>query len=203
MKYCPKCQETKPTGEFSKNRSMRDGLQGWCKLCAAEKAKVYRKANRASLTQKNREWRAANPDKVAAYYEANKELINHRSREHYAANKERYRENRHRWMESNRERFTEYRNEWSRINGSGHRARCKRFGVPYTPISKTAIFVRDNWVCGLCGDAVDRTIPWPDPMSPTLDHIVPLSHPESPGHTDTNVHLAHFFCNLIKRASHG
>ena len=32
-KYCPRCRETKPETDFSKNRSKPDGLQGYCRKC--------------------------------------------------------------------------------------------------------------------------------------------------------------------------
>lgn len=32
-KRCPKCGETKPITEFSKNSKTKDGLQPWCKHC--------------------------------------------------------------------------------------------------------------------------------------------------------------------------
>ncbi len=35
-KVCPVCGVEKQAGEFSKNSSKKDGLQGWCKACAAE-----------------------------------------------------------------------------------------------------------------------------------------------------------------------
>jgi 5-methylcytosine-specific restriction endonuclease McrA len=197
-KRCPKCSETKPVESFSKNRGMKDGLQGWCKACTASNAKEYRKNNRAARTQYNKEWRAANPDKTAAHVANSKEY----RQQYYQANKEMVLAKSRAYQEANKEQVTKYKNEWSRINGSGHRARARRFGVPYTSINKTAIFERDQWICGLCGEFVDRTIPWPDPLSATLDHIVPLSRGiGSPGHVESNVQLGHFCCNLLKRAN--
>ena len=32
-KYCPKCKQIKPTTEFHKNRSSKDGYQGYCIIC--------------------------------------------------------------------------------------------------------------------------------------------------------------------------
>jgi 5-methylcytosine-specific restriction endonuclease McrA len=199
-KRCPKCGETKPVEDFGKNRSMADGLQGWCKSCVNAAAKPYRKKNRAARTLYNKGWRATNPDKVAAYYAANKEELNQRSRDHYAANKARYKENYLRWITENKDRWTAYRNQWSRERGSGHRDRAKRYGVQYTPVNKTAIFERDNWICGICGDLVDKTIPWPDLECATLDHVVPMSL--GGDHVESNVQIAHFFCNLLKRDSY-
>ncbi len=118
------------------------------------------------------------------YYEANKETVLAKNRAYHKANKE---------------QITQYKNEWSRINGSGHRARAKRFGVKYTNINKTAIFERDKWICGLCGELVDKIFVFPHPLSPSLDHILPLSR--GGDHVEDNCQCSHFCCNLLKRAS--
>lgn len=61
------------------------------------------------------------------------------------------------------------------------------------PIRNTDVFERDNWICGICGSAVDPELSWPDPRCATLDHIVPLSL--GGDHIWENVRLAHARCN--------
>ncbi|GGM64177.1 hypothetical protein GCM10012275_38400 [Longimycelium tulufanense] len=58
------------------------------------------------------------------------------------------------------------------------------------------IVVRDNSRCGLCGRKVRLSYKAPHPLSPTIDHVVPLAA----GGDDTraNVQLAHFGCNSRK-----
>ncbi len=34
---------------------------------------------------------------------------------------------------------------------------------------------RDNLPCALCDKPIDYTLAWPDPMSFTVDHIIPVS----------------------------
>ena len=46
---------------------------------------------------------------------------------------------------------------------------------------------------------VDKDLMWPDPMSASLDHIVPLSRGGT--HTLDNVQLAHLACNERKHNS--
>lgn len=55
---------------------------------------------------------------------------------------------------------------------------------------------RDGFRCGLCHRRVDLTTPAPQPRSPSIDHVVPLSR----GGDDTraNVQLAHRACNVRK-----
>jgi 5-methylcytosine-specific restriction endonuclease McrA len=58
------------------------------------------------------------------------------------------------------------------------------------------IFEASDGTCGICGDVVDPDLKWPDPMSPSRDHIVPLVA-GGPNSMD-NIQLAHLRCNLRK-----
>lgn len=62
--------------------------------------------------------------------------------------------------------------------------------------SRAEIAERDGWICQLCGDPVDPTLEWPEPMSQSLDHKTPLAKGGS--HTRENCQLAHLRCNLAK-----
>lgn len=57
---------------------------------------------------------------------------------------------------------------------------------------------RDDWVCGLCGDSIDRNEEVPHPYAATIDHIVPRAR----GGSDelNNLQIAHFRCNSEKGA---
>ena len=52
-------------------------------------------------------------------------------------------------------------------------------------------------VCGICGQPVDKSIRFPDPMSPVIDHIIPIDKGGSPDDID-NLQLAHMCCNRAK-----
>jgi 5-methylcytosine-specific restriction endonuclease McrA len=58
------------------------------------------------------------------------------------------------------------------------------------------IAARDRWKCQLCGAKVDSALRHPDPLSGSIDHILPVSAGGS--HTRTNVQLAHLRCNIRK-----
>lgn len=52
-------------------------------------------------------------------------------------------------------------------------------------------------ICALCGKPVDKSLIFPHPLSPTVDHIIPVDkggHPSDLG----NLQLAHFNCNRQK-----
>jgi 5-methylcytosine-specific restriction endonuclease McrA len=59
------------------------------------------------------------------------------------------------------------------------------------------IYERDGWTCALCGRPIDRNLSYPDRLSASLDHIVPVS--KGGQHTRENTQAAHFTCNTSKR----
>lgn len=100
---------------------------------------------------------------------------------------------------SNEERVAAIRDTWQRKN---RKRRALQRGATAEPYTLAEIAVRDACRCGICLLIVDVTGKHrhPDPMSPTIDHIVPISH----GGDDTkaNVRLAHLGCN-IRRSNRG
>ena len=65
-------------------------------------------------------------------------------------------------------------------------------------ISREIVGDRDGWACGICRCDVDSSLAWPDPKSPSLDHIVPLSR--GGRHTYSNVRITHLTCNVKRGA---
>lgn len=58
------------------------------------------------------------------------------------------------------------------------------------------IYERDGWICGICTEPVDRDLAWPDPMSVSLDHIIPVSR--GGRHSRDNAQCSHLTCNIRK-----
>lgn len=52
-------------------------------------------------------------------------------------------------------------------------------------------------VCGICGKPVDFAIRFPHPLSPCIDHIIPVSKGGHPSDI-ANLQLAHMTCNRFK-----
>ena len=52
-------------------------------------------------------------------------------------------------------------------------------------------------VCAICGRPVDMSLKAPDPMSPTVDHIIPVNKGGHPSDIN-NLQLAHWICNRMK-----
>ena len=59
------------------------------------------------------------------------------------------------------------------------------------------IILASQSICGICGKPVDKTLKYPDPMSATVDHIIPLNKNGDPVSLD-NLQLAHRYCNRQK-----
>src|SRR5690625_1472658 len=77
----------------------------------------------------------------------------------------------------------------SRLDKKGrHRANYER--------NKKRIMATQN-TCGICGHPVDFSLKPPHPMSPTIDHIIPIAKGGHPSDID-NVQLAHWTCNRQK-----
>lgn len=55
------------------------------------------------------------------------------------------------------------------------------------------ICMRDKWRCGICRKFVDKTLQYPDPMSPSLDHILQVW--QGGDNDPSNLRLAHLICN--------
>lgn len=51
--------------------------------------------------------------------------------------------------------------------------------------------------CGICGGTVDRSLKYPHPLSPCIDHIIPVSKGGHPSDI-SNLQLAHWTCNRQK-----
>lgn len=58
------------------------------------------------------------------------------------------------------------------------------------------IILATQSVCGICGQPIDKTLKYPHPLSPTVDHIIPCNR----GGSDDldNLQIAHRKCNRLK-----
>lgn len=199
-KVCGKCKKDLPDSAFG-NRGSR--LQSYCKECSKNYHSVWTKTAEGKASQKRRDekWNEKNPEYRSDWYQANLDRERAKRRDwfvrHPGYDRERYL--------ANRESMLAKMKEWRKANPEkvrdlGRQAATKRRAlladVPSEPYTVNEIVGRDGEDCGLCGQKIDRSIRWPDPMSLSVDHIVPLSR----GGSDLfdNVQVAHLFCNLSK-----
>lgn len=90
------------------------------------------------------------------------------------------------WAEDNRQR--QHVRRLAKLNPGGA---VEKF-------TRAEVFERDGYICGICAGAIDPALRHPDPMSATVDHVIPLSR--GGGHTLANAQAAHRSCNLRKWA---
>ena len=62
--------------------------------------------------------------------------------------------------------------------------------------NKKIIFATQT-ICGICGQPVDFGMKYPHPLSPCIDHIIPVARGGHPSDMD-NLQLAHWKCNREK-----
>ncbi|MCQ2530295.1 MAG: HNH endonuclease [Lachnospiraceae bacterium] len=76
--------------------------------------------------------------------------------------------------------------------------RPDRVGEQRTAFEKNRkIVLKTQTVCGICGQPVDFSYTYPHPLSPTVDHIIPVSKGGHPSALE-NLQLAHRWCNRQK-----
>lgn len=80
-----------------------------------------------------------------------------------------------------------------------NRQHCRAAGGNGETIEMADLYARDGGLCGICREPVDRALEWPDPMSASVDHVLPFNRGGL--HTWDNVQLAHLACNVRKGAS--
>ena len=82
-----------------------------------------------------------------------------------------------------------------------HRARARKYGCEFDPSVTLAMLIKKRGLrCQICGMLCvlddDSWSVYCGAMSPTIDHIVPMSR--GGGHTWDNVQVAHAICNSLK-----
>lgn len=83
----------------------------------------------------------------------------------------------------------------ARRNTAKRRARL--VGAEVTEaVDVQVLIVRDCGICHLCDEPVRADLAWPDPRSPSIDHVTPVSL--GGDHSYANTALAHLGCNARK-----
>lgn len=59
------------------------------------------------------------------------------------------------------------------------------------------IILKTRNTCGICGLPVDKSLKYPHPLSPVIDHIIPINRNGHPSDIN-NLQLAHWQCNRQK-----
>lgn len=205
-KRCRDCGESKPRGEFHRERRSLDGLRVNCKQC--------RNAYMASRYSQNRETilerQKANPRNPAAldayqrsYRQKNAERIREKNRKWSAANADRRREYNAGYFRENQEAIRQAASAWRKSNhdkimaANRERAALMRGAVVDRGITVSALRKRDGDNCTYCFTPLlfGRTSSY-EPTKASVDHVVALAR--GGAHTWENVVLACLRCNIRK-----
>jgi hypothetical protein len=104
-------------------------------------------------------------------------------------------------------RFREQSRRYKRLYGRNHRSRARHHGVQYQPVPVKQVYERDNYTCQICSRKclpkamISKQTGKIHPMSPTIDHIVPMCR--GGDHVEANLQTACFRCNSIKGSKGG
>lgn len=104
IKYCPKCSTDRDKSFFNKSKKRYDGLDGWCKMCVKEKARVWNIKNNERILKKKKEYNATTIEKRKFYRSVN--IV--RIKEGLSKRKEEIATYMRGWKDSNKEWVKEY-----------------------------------------------------------------------------------------------
>jgi 5-methylcytosine-specific restriction endonuclease McrA len=172
---CTKCGETKPVEEFPRDRTKATGRYPSCSACRRDRMRIYsRKRRKRPLCADCSEPVEPGRSRCAEHLRRNVVAVARYGETHPTSESRR---------EGDRRRTA--------------RRRARRHGCDAEPYDRTAIFERDDWTCWLCGEAIVPALAWPNPRSPSIDHVIPLvlGGPDAP----KNLRAAHLACNVRKQ----
>jgi len=111
----------------------------------------------------------------------------------------RYSEKQREYHRLRRERVGHWRKHYPEAAAAGDARRRMRIvqASGTESFSPLDVHTRDKWTCQLCHLPIDPSNAWPHSMSPSVDHIIPLSR--GGAHALSNVQSAHLGCNSRKR----
>lgn len=188
VKTCTKCGEPKPLDAFAKDKQKRDGLTPRCKACRraddrrymsseASKEKARERLRRHMQTERGQETRKryveSTPEKQRAYKIAYRARHPDAARLYYEANK-----------------IASYERVMKR--------RALQRSVTVGDVDIARLWADARGICGICAEPINYALNFPDPMSRSVDHIVPLS--KGGTHEQANLQAAHLVCNIKKGA---
>lgn len=78
------------------------------------------------------------------------------------------------------------------------RYRARKRSVTVEQFTDRAVYERDKWICQICRLPIELSADLPRRLSPSIDHIVPLS--KGGAHSFSNCQAAHVGCNASKGA---
>jgi hypothetical protein len=183
-KHCQKCRHRRPIEDFMKDMPLGE-RSPFCTACRRT-TKICRKCDEEKSIVDFAGNRGGEIGFCKSCYSKARASLNERARARADA----------RW----RKRYGEERPKGTGridqdpeeiLKAPGRRRAARMKAARRAPVDRVAIFERDGWLCGICGEPVRRE-------DATLDHIVPIARGGT--HEPSNVRLAHGLCNSRRGA---
>lgn len=149
-KICLNCGSSKSVSEFHKNKTTKDGLAHWCKICTSEYKKQhyqkkreelleyqkqYYKENTEERKEYARQYRNDNPEKVAKikalWYKNNPEKVSEQRRLYNENNKDKIAKWKKQYAIENREHIAKYQKAYSIKNKERLAKYIKKYSKKY------------------------------------------------------------------------
>ena len=187
-KLCRKCNTTKSTTEFHKDRTSKDGLHSLCKQCKNTLSKIYMQKNKKVKNKYNkihyetRKEKGYKQDKeyYKEYYQKNKKRISERIKKYHIDNKER--------MELKQKIYKKTESAKISIKNTRMKRRTiKKQGDVTT--AQLAKLLQDSKHCYWCNNSLKG-------ITPHIDHYTPIALGGE--HTLSNLVISCPHCNHIK-----
>lgn len=175
-KSCAKCGQYLPVSNFQRNARRADGLQPWCRDCRRVERSTRYAANKGAARAALVAYRAANQERT-------RELARQAAQRVYDRDPEAARA-------QARQRYAED------PGPAKERARKRRAQVASVVIGEVDLESLWTGECALCAEPICPATRHPDPMSKSLDHIVPLA--KGGTHGQANLQWTHLVCNQRK-----
>lgn len=202
---CGSCKEAKPKSEFSP--SYRGKLGTWCRSCFA----AYRRGERPSGTHEPRDCENCGATytpkqlKASATFCSRECKDDARNRSLQLSRKMTKPDRQCAWCADAipREMRLDARFCSDSCNSAAHAATRKAWQrMGYTKrqgpiVLRGYLGTRDGWCCGHCGLTINAGLRYPDPLAPSIDHVIPLS--QGGTHDTANLRLVHLRCNCSRR----
>jgi hypothetical protein len=144
-KVCSVCGQTKPTSDFYRHPSTRDGLDRKCKDCRRSASRKWKAENCGRARETDRRWRQQNRERANAHYR--------------------------RWRKKNKEKHLKLCRKWNAANRERRQRRARlRVGQSYSEAEWQALLAMFGYRCAACG--VDARATREGFLTP--DHVIPV-----------------------------
>lgn len=101
IKKCSKCNFEKSLSEFSRCSAKKDGLQNYCKCCAAQKTKTWQNYNQDDYRQLVKKWKENNKERV-------RDINNNYRKLYYEKHPENVKLSKKKWRDKNKHLISIY-----------------------------------------------------------------------------------------------